>query len=105
MSKRKITITLEPEVIEVLAPLQASLEEQAHGAVAANDVRALYGPVRYSRSSVVQMAILALCASQAVPVNWRNPAMALDVSTGEAVPIPDSVVITENPENSETGEP
>jgi hypothetical protein len=98
MPKNKITVTLEPEVIEALGPLQAELESQAHGVLGKGDVQALHGPVRYSRSSVVQAAILALCARLGVGVDWRHPhGTAMDIATGKSVPIPDGAEIKEEP--------
>lgn len=93
MSKRKVTVTLEPEVVEALDPLRVSLESQAHGALAQDSLRALHGPVRYSRSAVIQLAILSLCAKQAVQVNWRRKGVGTDISTGEGIPIPEGAII------------
>jgi len=69
--KMRITVTVDPEVIEALGPLQAKLEAQAYGALTGRE-KSLVGPSRYSRSSVVQMAILALCAKMDIPVRWQR---------------------------------
>jgi hypothetical protein len=59
-SRTKVTITLEPEVVEALPKLQAKMEADA------------YGPVRYNRSTVIQMAILLMCQKHGVEIPWER---------------------------------
>lgn len=68
--KVKLTITLEPAVIKALGSLRTKLEAQAYGNVAKKDLQALHGPLRHTQSSVVEMAILALCAKYGVVIKW-----------------------------------
>lgn len=102
-NKVKISITLEREVANALRPLQTELEAQAYGILARDDLRALYGPVRYSRSTVVQMAIMAFCKQNSVEIHWPKPTApqgcanrghAMDLTTGESVEIPEGEPMT-----------
>jgi len=90
--KKKVTITLEPEVVEALGPLQAKMEADAYGALAGADLETYYGPVRYTRSTVVQMAILLMCQKHDVKVRWEHD-MAGDLTTGEVVEIPEGAEV------------
>lgn len=72
--KKKLTITLDPEVIALLGPLQAELEAQAYGALAQSELRVLHGPVRYNRSLVVQMALLGLAEKLGIEMEWEKSA-------------------------------
>lgn len=102
-NKVKLSITIEPEVAAALGPLQAELESQAYGVLARDDIRALHGPVRYSRSSVIQMAIMALCKQNDVEIRWpqttapqgcANRGRAMDLATGGSVEIPEGEPMT-----------
>ena len=70
--KVKVTITLDPEVAEVLTRLQTALESRNRKALASSDIAALHGSATYNRSMTVQTAILALCARLGVSVSWKQ---------------------------------
>lgn len=68
--KVKLTVTLEPAVVEAIGLLRDKLEFQAHGGN--KSLLALHGPLRYTQSAVVQMGILALCTEHKIVVQWKK---------------------------------
>ena len=82
--KKKLSITLDEPVLEMLSVLHGRLESETYEAL--GDER-VYGPVRYSRSSIVQMALVQLGREHGVEVQWPAPT-AMDLQTGKSVPIP-----------------
>jgi hypothetical protein len=97
--KKKISVTIDVLVLAAIGPMQAALESQAHGATAADDIRALYGPIRYSRSTIVQMALMLLAERLDITVDWPTR-QAMDIASGESVPIPDGTKILDSPEDA-----
>lgn len=98
MKKGKITITLDQPVIDALDDLQETLTEAAREEFTDSEIeeQKLFSPMGYSRSSAVQMALLYYMKKMGVKVQWPGRT-AMDLVSGETVPIPDGAEIREKP--------
>lgn len=92
--KKKISITLDEEVLVALTAQQSQFETDARAALRESQKTGVYQPIRYSRSAVVQMALLKMFAVNGIMVLWPGR-IAMDLTTGLAVPIPDNAEIQE----------
>ena len=96
MRKGKITVTLDQPVIDALDELQETLTEMAREEFTDAEIeeQRLFSPMGYSRSSAVQVALLYYMKKTGVKVKWPGRT-ALDLASGESVPIPDGAEVME----------
>lgn len=68
MSKLSLSISLDKPAVEALDELKTILERRAKDALPEN----VSMPVQYSRSTVIQMCIMAYCQTWGVDVKWED---------------------------------
>ncbi len=68
MSKLSLSISLDKPAVEALDELKTILERRAKDTLPEN----VSMPVQYSRSTVIQMCIMAYCQTWGVNVKWKE---------------------------------
>lgn len=86
MAKKKISVTLDEPVVALADELLAKHEQDMHELFHQGKLGGLAAPIKYSRSSIIQIAITAYAAERGLKADWAVP-MAMDLSTGEVVSV------------------